>query len=121
MSSIYNSYVDCLFDIENLLSLEEFSFIKYSFIFGSLSRKRIHENSDIDLLVIGTEKKTIDVLNLISSSIDKSLRIYKDVDVKYYEIEEFRKLRDTNLFLKNIEKDCKELRVLKNELLRFCN
>lgn len=121
MPSIYVDYVKCLYNIEDLLNQDKFSFIKYSFVFGSLSRKLIHEDSDIDLLLIGTEKKTIDLMTLLSKSIDECLDVYKDVDIKYYEINEFRKLRDSNLFLRTIEEDCKELRNLSNELLRFCN
>lgn len=120
MSSIYCDYINCITDIENLLNKDEFNYIQYSFIFGSLSRKLIHENSDIDLLLIGNKPKTINLINKLSSSIDNCLRVYKDVDIKYYMIDDFRKLRNSNLFLKEIEKDCKELSYLKHELLRFC-
>ena len=109
MESIYCNYVKCLEDLEELLNKEEFSFVRHAFIFGSLARKRIHEESDIDLLLIGDKEKTIDLVNFITSSVDRCLRIYKDVDVKYYQIDEFRKLRATNRFLVEIEKDCKTI------------
>lgn len=120
MKSLYVDYLQCLKDIDYLLHKPEFNFIKHVFIFGSLSRQLIHENSDIDLLLIGAEPKNIELVSYLSKSIDNCLSVYKDVDIKYYEIEEFRKLKKSNLFLREIEKDCKSIGELCNELLRFC-
>lgn len=120
MKSLYTDYTSCLKDIENLLNKNEFSFILHSFIYGSLSRKLIHEDSDIDLLLIGTKPKNIELISYLSKSIDNSLKVYKEVDIKYYELEEFKKLKRNNLFLREIEKDCRRIGDLYNELLRFC-
>lgn len=121
MGTIYCDYVSCLEDIERLLKDSKFGFIKHSFVFGSLSRKLIHDDSDIDLLLIGDLPKDINLVTMVSKSIDDCLRVYKDIDIKYYEIENFRSLRDTNLFLKTIENDCVRVGDLKNELLRLCS
>lgn len=120
--SIYENYVSALEKIESVLCNKEvLPFIEHVFIFGSLSRMKIHEGSDIDVLIIGNAEKTISLLNLLSSSIDKVIDYMLEVDIKYYEINKFREIKNTNLFLKHIEKDCKKIGELRNELLRFCN
>ncbi|SFC84937.1 nucleotidyltransferase domain-containing protein [Clostridium uliginosum] len=101
------------------IELDKLDFIKYVFVYGSVSKKHIHNDSDIDLLIIGTKDKNIELVNSLSKIFD-DLDINVDVDFKYYEFNKFKIIYKTNTFLKYIEKDCKTIKEVQNELSRFC-
>lgn len=118
---MYTSIIKCIRDLNAAFNLEELDFIKHVFIFGSVSKGCIHSGSDIDLLVIGTKNKSIELVSYINKILDSYNSTEVEIDLKYYELKIFRGLRKSNIFLKSIEKDCIRLEDAENELLRFCN
>lgn len=118
---MYNNIIRCLRDLNFAFKLEKLNFIKHIFIFGSVAKGCIHSESDIDLLVIGTKNKSIELVSCINKILDSYNSTEIELDLKYYELGEFRTLRESNVFLKTIEKDCIRLEDAENELLRFCN
>lgn len=118
---MYNKILYCLRRVDLALRKEkDLEFIKHCFVFGSVSKCCVHSESDIDLLIIGTEPKSISLISSINKILDKYNDSGIELDVKYYEISVFRSLRDSNVFLKSIEKDCIRLEDCFSELLRFC-
>lgn len=82
---------------EKLFSLD---YISDLFLFGSVAKGKVHENSDLDLLVIGTKPKTIEVLMELDKLCENDV---VDVDVKYYFIDDFIEcLNGGSLFLKEL-------------------
>lgn len=118
---MYKNIIKCIRDLNSAFDLEELNFVKHIFIFGSVAKGCVHSESDIDLLVIGTKDKSIELLSYINKILDNNNSTEIEIDLKYYEIEVFRNLRNSNAFLKSIEKDCIRLEDVENELLRFCN
>lgn len=118
---MYKNIIKCIRDLNSIFELEELDFVKHVFIFGSVAKGCIHSESDIDLLVIGTKDKSIDLVSYINKILDNHNSTEIEIDLKYYEIEVFRSLKKSNIFLKSIEKDCIRLENAENELLRFCN
>lgn len=119
LDSLYLSRIKTLDCLEKCLS-ESLDFVMYSFVYGSTSKFSIKDSSDIDLLLIGSQEKTLDLLISIDECLEKYCGTFPEIDFKYYQISTFMKLRTENEFLKSIEKDCKRIGDLKNELLRFC-
>lgn len=100
-------YTNILNDLEKIKnSLSNLEFIKYSFVYGSTARMLVHDGSDIDLLLIGEKEKDIATISSIEEVIEE-VNLTNEIDVKYYNIEDFKELRTTSLFLKEIQKDCK--------------
>lgn len=118
---MYNRIIKCIDCLNKSFSSAELNFVKHIFVFGSVSKGCIHYDSDIDLLVIGDKPKSIELVSYINKILDKYNCTDVEVDLKYYDIDTFRVLRNSNVFLKSIEKDCIRLEEIKNELLRFCN
>ncbi|MGL4949224.1 MAG: hypothetical protein ACRC5M_02490 [Anaeroplasmataceae bacterium] len=118
--SMYKNFIDCIECIIDCIESGQLEFVKYSYVFGSVSKRLISDTSDLDLLLLGTEPKDINLISSITMKLDNCNITDIDIDVKYYSIDEFLKLKSTNLFLKNIEMDCIGLEELKDELLRLC-
>lgn len=98
------NYENILKDLQKIKD-NPLDFVKYYFVFGSVGRLLINENSDIDILMIGTEKKDINILTEIDKYFD-DLRLNTEIDFKYYYIEDFKRLKENgNLFLYSINKD----------------
>lgn len=96
-------------DLKSLSSkLYSLSYITNVFIFGSMVKGMYNEDSDIDLLIIGSQPKTIQVL----MNLDKLCEGYsREVDIIYYSEEEFKQCLDGgNLFLKDLESYCLDLK-----------
>lgn len=103
---------------QSILDLKEFFGDKLEriFLYGSLSKGKVHENSDIDVLCIGTLEKDISLLNRISEFIYNKNYKY-EINVKYYNLNKFRELyNNNNLFLHSIKYDLLRLEDI-NELL----
>ena len=85
-------------------------YVQYVYLFGSVAKGKVHEDSDLDLLIIGNKEKTIEVLMELSKLCENDKVI---VDTKYYFIDDFVKcLNSGNLFLQEIDRtgfDVKEL------------
>lgn len=118
---MYKNIIKCIRDLNSVFILDELDFVKHVFIFGSVAKGCVNSESDIDLLVIGTKDKSIDLVSHINKILDSHNSTDIEIDLKYYEVGIFRNLRESNLFLKSIEKDCIRLEDAENELLRFCN
>lgn len=118
---MYREIIKCIRELNMAFKCDELDFINHVFIFGSVAKGCVHEDSDIDLLVIGIKDKTIELISKINKILDSYNTTNIETDLKYYEIESFRDLRNTNVFLNSIEKDCLRLEEAENELLRFCN
>ncbi|MBB6622334.1 nucleotidyltransferase domain-containing protein [Clostridium gasigenes] len=116
----YSEFIKVIDCIKDSLTSCELSFIRHSLVYGSVSKMVIHEESDIDLLLLGDEPKSIKLISMIGDSLDNNNKSSILIDFKYYSMKEFLELKNSNLLLKSIEKDCKELEELRNELLRFC-
>ena len=114
-----NPYVRIVVDLDSIRKvIEKLDFIVDLFVYGSVSKHCVSEDSDLDVIVIGTKEKTIDTMNELSKCFDE--QCYSEIDVKYYNVEDFKHLVNTDPFLLSIEKDCKRLEEVQCELLRFC-
>lgn len=102
-------YDSILSDLEKIKkAIAGLDFIKYSFVYGSTARLLVHEDSDIDLLFIGENQKDIKLVSTIEEALEEA-NLITETDVKYYNLDDFKKLRTTSLFLRGIQKDCKTL------------
>lgn len=105
-------YESILHDLEKINSnLKNLEFISYAFLYGSCSRMLIHEESDIDLLLIGEAQKNIKIVSCISKFFEE-LELENEIDMKYYNIDEFCHLKNSNLFLNKIRKDFKSMETM---------
>lgn len=88
-----------------------------AYLFGSVSKGKVKEDSDIDILLIGKEKKTICLLSRLSGLMD-SISNDIEINIVYFEYSVFKTfvINKNNLFLNSIEKDCISKEVI-NELL----
>ena len=102
-------YESLLRDLEKInTNLCKLDFISYTFLYGSTSRMLVHADSDIDLILIGNREKNISVVSYITKFFDE-LELENEVDIKYYEFNNFCKLKETSLFLNKIHGDCKSI------------
>lgn len=118
---MYDEIVRCIDMVLSALNSDSLSFITNSFIYGSVAKHCIHEGSDLDLLLIGSKSRNIDLIGFINKTLDSYNNTNIEIDMKYYDIETFRSIRDTNVFLNNIKNDAIRLEDALNELLRFCS
>ena len=118
---MYDEIVRCIDMVLSALNSDSLSFITNSFIYVSVAKHFIHEGSDLDLLLIGSKSRNIDLIGFINKTLDSYNNTNIEIDMKYYDIETFRSIRDTNVFLNNIKNDAIRLEDALNELLRFCS
>ena len=118
---MYDEIVRCIDMVLSALNSDSLSFITNSFIYVSVAKHCIHEVSDLDLLLIGSKSRNIDLIGFINKTLDSYNNTNIEIDMKYYDIETFRSIRDTNVFLNNIKNDAIRLEDALNELLRFCS
>lgn len=93
--------------------------VKYLFVFGSVAKRCIKDTSDIDLLLIGTVKKTIQLRVQITKYFEE-MNLNKEIDYVYYDIETFNEIRGNNIFIQSLSEHAKTLddmiRKLKEEM-----
>lgn len=92
--------------IEGLLkeAVEKIKDIKIALIFGSYAKDDIRPNSDIDLLVVGTQGKTEEKVLKATTEIEE--KINREVNFTIYSGKEFKqKLKDKNPFLMEVLSD----------------
>lgn len=118
---MYDEVVKCLDNVYDAINSESLSFITNSFVYGSVSKHCISNESDVDLLLIGTKAKSIDLISYINKILDSYNTTSLELDVKYYDIVTFRNIRSSNVFLNSIKNDVIRLEDASNELLRFCS
>lgn len=87
----YKGFDNILKDLkERLFNLD---YVEDIYLFGSVAKGKVHENSDLDLLIIGYRKKTIDVL----------VELDKICENNYVDVDGFRlALKNNSLFLKDL-------------------
>lgn len=96
-----NSYKKILEDLEKIKN-NPLSIIEYVFVFGSVAKCCIKNTSDIDLLLLGRQEKTIKLRMAITEHFD-DLNLNNEIDYVYYDIESFNKIKYDNMFLKSLE------------------
>lgn len=102
-------YESLLRDLKKInTNLCKLDFISHTFLYGSTSRMLVHADSDIDLILIGNKEKNISVVSYVTKFFDE-LELENEVDIKYYEFNNFCKLKETSLFLNKIRGDCKSI------------
>lgn len=83
------------------------------YIFGSVAKGRYYQSSDIDVLVLINEEKTLKELRGLRHEIEDSicnLNLSKDIDLKIYTKERFCELIKVPSFESAILKDLVEVR-----------
>lgn len=105
-NSLYVTKLQDLKKIEAILGTQYY--VKDCFVFGSLSKFCISESSDIDLIIIGTRDKDIQTVSNLSGLLDRDCT--SEIDLKYYNYNEFKKLVVADPLLLSVEKDCKNWR-----------
>lgn len=102
-----DKYKKILEDLEKIKN-NPLNIVKYVFVFGSVAKCCIKDTSDIDLLLLGRQEKTIKLRMDITEHFD-NLNLNYEIDYVYYDIEMFNKIKCDNMFLKSLENHIKTL------------
>ncbi|SFD15853.1 nucleotidyltransferase family protein [Clostridium uliginosum] len=82
-------------------------------LFGSIAKGRYSKNSDIDILVLINEEKTLKEIRVLKHFLEDKieiLRLIREVDLKIYTKSKFFKISSTPSFEQAILKDLIDLR-----------